>query len=93
MFYELFEKLSDFSRKSLTKIGFDDDIAMFMYQLISIQINQNQFNNIITLNDNNDNNKILKKIKFNSISSLNTVLQQLNSKKQSKRKKNQEEFK
>lgn len=30
MFNELFEKLSDFSRKSLTKIGSDDDIAMFI---------------------------------------------------------------
>jgi len=60
MFNELFEKLSDFSRKSLTKIGSDDDIAMFIYQLISLQ-NSNQY--IISLNDNSYNSQMVKKIK------------------------------
>lgn len=93
IFSELFEKLSDFSRKSLAKIGFEDNIAMFIYQLISIQITNQYNNNIISLNDNSKNNQMIKKIKYSAITALTTVIQQLNIRKLSKRKKTQDEFK
>jgi hypothetical protein len=49
-FSQTFEKFNDFSRKALTSVSMDDDIAMFILQLISLQVPGSPNNNILHIN-------------------------------------------